>query len=145
MKSAAVLFIVGAVIVFSSVHSEAAPNKKPNIVVIWGDDIGWNNASCYHRGMMGYRTPNIDRIAQQVRCSPIGMVSKVALPARPSLRTEPLPHGLVKGRFARRQGGHLDQRPDHRRVIERAGLCNRTIWQEPSRRPRRDDANQSWL
>jgi arylsulfatase len=37
--------------------------KKPNILVIWGDDIGQFNVSAYHRGMMGYRTPNIDRIA----------------------------------------------------------------------------------
>ena len=39
--------------------------KKPNIVVIWGDDIGWFNISAYNRGMMGYRTPNIDRIANE--------------------------------------------------------------------------------
>jgi arylsulfatase len=39
--------------------------KKPNILVIMGDDIGWMNPSCYHRGMMGYRTPNIDRIANE--------------------------------------------------------------------------------
>ncbi len=39
--------------------------EKPNIVVIWGDDIGWNNPSVYHRGMMGYKTPNIDRIAKE--------------------------------------------------------------------------------
>ncbi|MFI5401381.1 MAG: arylsulfatase [Planctomycetota bacterium] len=43
----------------------AQDTKKPNILVIWGDDIGWNNPSCYHRGMMGYRTPNIDRIANE--------------------------------------------------------------------------------
>ena len=36
---------------------------KPNILVIWGDDIGIANLSCYTRGLMGYRTPNIDRIA----------------------------------------------------------------------------------
>jgi arylsulfatase len=39
--------------------------KKPNILVIWGDDIGWFNPSCYHHGAMGYRTPNIDRIAAE--------------------------------------------------------------------------------
>ncbi|NTX17369.1 arylsulfatase [Myxococcus sp. CA056] len=39
--------------------------KKPNILVIWGDDIGWFNPSCYHQGAMGYRTPNIDRIAKE--------------------------------------------------------------------------------
>ncbi|WP_455369429.1 arylsulfatase [[Eubacterium] cellulosolvens] len=39
--------------------------KKPNILVIWGDDIGWFNISHNNRGMMGYRTPNIDRIAKE--------------------------------------------------------------------------------
>jgi arylsulfatase A-like enzyme len=39
------------------------PAGKPNIVVIWGDDIGMTNLSCYGDGLMGYRTPNIDRIA----------------------------------------------------------------------------------
>jgi arylsulfatase len=39
--------------------------KKPNILVIMGDDIGWFNPSVYNRGMMGYDTPNIDRIAKE--------------------------------------------------------------------------------
>lgn len=39
--------------------------KKPNILVIWGDDIGITNLSCYSDGLMGYRTPNIDRIANE--------------------------------------------------------------------------------
>lgn len=39
--------------------------KKPNIVVIWGDDIGTANLSIFTKGMMGYRTPNIDRIAEE--------------------------------------------------------------------------------
>jgi arylsulfatase A-like enzyme len=42
-----------------------AQAKKPNILVIWGDDIGGFNISAYNRGMMGYRTPNIDSIAEQ--------------------------------------------------------------------------------
>src|SRR5512146_2687711 len=42
----------------------AKPNK-PNILVIWGDDIGMWNLSCYSRGMMGYHTANIDRIAAE--------------------------------------------------------------------------------
>ena len=41
------------------------PNGKPNILVLWGDDIGWYNISHNNRGAMGYRTPNIDRIAQE--------------------------------------------------------------------------------
>jgi len=43
----------------------SAQGKKPNIVVIMGDDIGWFNPSIYNRGMMGYRTPNIDRIGTE--------------------------------------------------------------------------------
>ena len=39
--------------------------RKPNILVIMGDDIGWFNPSCYNHGMMGYKTPNIDRIAKE--------------------------------------------------------------------------------
>jgi len=43
----------------------AAETAKPNILVIWGDDIGQSNISAYTRGMMGYKTPNIDRIADE--------------------------------------------------------------------------------
>jgi arylsulfatase len=39
--------------------------EKPNILVIWGDDIGQSNLSCYTHGLMGYHTPNIDRIAKE--------------------------------------------------------------------------------
>jgi arylsulfatase len=42
-----------------------AQDKKPNILVIWGDDIGQSNISYYTRGLMGYKTPNIDRIAAE--------------------------------------------------------------------------------
>src|SRR6186713_1651883 len=42
-----------------------ADTDLPNILVIWGDDIGITNLSCYSDGLMGYRTPNIDRIADE--------------------------------------------------------------------------------
>ena len=42
-----------------------ADGKKPNILIIWGDDVGMWNISAYHRGMMGGSTPNIDRIAKE--------------------------------------------------------------------------------
>jgi arylsulfatase A-like enzyme len=44
--------------------SAQAANKKPNIVVIWGDDIGQSNVSAYTHGLMGYQTPNIDSLAK---------------------------------------------------------------------------------
>jgi arylsulfatase A-like enzyme len=43
----------------------ASCSRKPNILVIWGDDIGQSNISAYTHGMMGYQTPNIDRIANE--------------------------------------------------------------------------------
>jgi arylsulfatase len=49
----------------ASAKAPADQGKKPNILVIWGDDIGTWNISHNNRGMMGYRTPNIDRIARE--------------------------------------------------------------------------------
>jgi hypothetical protein len=46
-----------------------AETNKPNILIIWGDDVGMWNISAYHRGMMGGTTPNIDRIADQGQIS----------------------------------------------------------------------------
>ncbi len=46
-------------------QAQAQAPKKPNIVIIWGDDIGQSNVSAYSRGMMGYQTPNIDRVASE--------------------------------------------------------------------------------
>ncbi|WP_410482366.1 arylsulfatase [Ovoidimarina sediminis] len=57
----------GAVL-FTAVISTAAfsqPSEKPNILVVWGDDIGVANISAYTRGLVGYQTPNIDRMANE--------------------------------------------------------------------------------
>jgi hypothetical protein len=56
--------ILGLVAV-AAFAAPAMAAKKPNIVVIFGDDIGQDNISAYHRGLLGNRTPNIDRIAAQ--------------------------------------------------------------------------------
>jgi len=56
--------IVIATIV-STASSFAQGAKKPNILVLWGDDIGIANVSAYSAGLMGYETPNIDRIAKE--------------------------------------------------------------------------------
>jgi arylsulfatase A-like enzyme len=51
--------------VVASISSASMAAEKPNILVIWGDDIGWFNVGVYNHGMMGYETPNIDRIASE--------------------------------------------------------------------------------
>ena len=55
------LFLTGTVVAGPA----AAADKKPNILVIWGDDVGMYNISAYHRGLMGGSTPNIDRLAKE--------------------------------------------------------------------------------
>jgi Ion channel/Sulfatase len=56
----------------SSPGAEEGGGMAPNILVIWGDDIGITNLSCYSDGLMGYRTPNIDRIANEGVLKPLG-------------------------------------------------------------------------
>ena len=122
-----------------SLASAQTPKKKPNILVIWGDDIGGFNISAYNRGMMGYKTPNIDRIAQegalftdwygQQSCtagraafitgqSPIRTgLTKVGLPGAPEGMTKEDPtlatllraQGYVTGQFGKNHLGDRDE------------------------------------
>jgi arylsulfatase len=55
---------ISVAIILSAVSVQAA-GDKPNILVIWGDDIGQSNISAYTHGVMGYETPNIDRISEE--------------------------------------------------------------------------------
>jgi arylsulfatase A-like enzyme len=116
------------------------PNGKPNILIIWGDDIGWYNLSAYNLGVMGYQTPNIDRVGRegalftdwygQQSCtagraafitgqSPIRTgLTKVGLPGAPlGLSAEDptiaeflKPHGYATGQFGK---NHLGDRDEH--------------------------------
>ena len=52
-------------VIASLIGASPASAAKPNILIIWGDDIGYWNVSAYNQGMMGYKTPNIDRIARE--------------------------------------------------------------------------------
>ena len=82
--------------------ADAKSGKKPNILVIWGDDIGQSNLSCYTHGLMGYRTPNIDRLAKD------GMLftdsyGRAVLHRRTIgvyYRPECLPHRPVQSRYS---------------------------------------------
>ena len=64
MKLKHILCAATALALFSWAGNVAAADK-PNILVIWGDDIGQSNISAYTHGMMGYKTPNIDRISEE--------------------------------------------------------------------------------
>jgi len=51
-------------LIVSWIAAPAFAQQKPNIVIIWGDDVGQSNISAYTKGMMGYQTPNIDSVAR---------------------------------------------------------------------------------
>jgi arylsulfatase len=60
-----VLVLVALFAAVALMATPAAAQSKPNIVIIWGDDIGQTNISAYSHGLMGYKTPNIDRVARE--------------------------------------------------------------------------------
>ena len=66
VKAALVAVMVGCLVLTAHAADQVTrvADKKPNIVVIWGDDIGVHNISAYNHGIMGYKTPNIDRLAR---------------------------------------------------------------------------------
>ncbi len=117
----------------------AVSAKKPNILVIFGDDIGQTNVSAYSMGLMGYRTPNIDRVAKEGmmftdyyaeqsctagrssfitgQCTFRTGLSKVGVPASPvGLQKEDptiaellKPHGYATGQFGKNHLGDRDE------------------------------------
>ena len=117
-------------------REEKMAAKKPNILILWGDDIGIWNISHYSQGMMGYQTPNIDRVANE-GVDVHRLVRPAELHGRPCRlhhRPEPDPHRPDQGRHARRHGRTSGGRPDHRRTAQAARLRHRSVRQEPSRR-----------
>jgi arylsulfatase len=66
LRHLAILSVVAMAVFLPPTATPAqAAEKKPNILILWGDDIGWFNVSAYNMGMMGYKTPNIDRIGKE--------------------------------------------------------------------------------
>ena len=136
MKSKFILTTL-TLVFFVSVFAQK--KKKPNILIIWGDDIGQFNVSAYNMGMMGYKTPNIDRIGKegavftdwygQQSCtagraafitgqSPIRTgLTKVGLPGAPegmkkedpTIATLLKERGYVTGQFGKNHLGDLDE------------------------------------
>ena len=138
---------IGLLISLFAATSALAQAKKPNILVIWGDDIGTWNISHNNRGMMGYQTPNIDRIAERRRrlhrlLRPAELHRR---PRRVHRRQRAGAHRHDQGRPARRQGRLAEDRRHDGHGAEEPGLCHRPVRQEPPGRPRRAPADDARL
>ena len=121
--------------------------KKPNILIIWGDDIGYWNLSAYNQGMMGYKTPNIDRIAKEgaLFTDWYGQQSCTAgrscfITGQVRFRT-----GLLKVGLPGAKEGLQARDVTIAGVAEGPRLHHRAVRQEPSRRPRRTSAHSARL
>ncbi len=123
------------------------PPAKPNILVIMGDDIGYWNISAYNRGMMGYRTPNIDRIAHEgaIFTDYYGQQSCTAGRAAFITGQSPIRTGLLKVGLPGAPEGLSEKDPTIADLLKAAGLRDRPVRQEPSRRPQRVPADGARL
>ena len=61
----AMIMLASAMPLFGADDTAQAKVKKPNILVIMGDDVGWFNIGAYHRGIMSGKTPNLDKLASE--------------------------------------------------------------------------------
>ena len=122
-------------------------DKKPNILVIWGDDIGISNLSCYSHGVMGYRTPNIDRIAKEGMMFTDSYGEQSCTAGRSSFITGQSVYrtGLSKVGIPGAPIGMNEKHRDHRRLPQEPRLCDRPVRQEPSRRSQSHAADQPRL
>ena len=120
---------------------------KPNILVIWGDDIGLWNVSAYNLGQMGYKTPNIDRIAREGALFTDLYGQQSCTAGRGAFLTgqSPFRTGLLKVGLPGAKEGLAAGRPNHRRDGQAAWLRHRTVRQEPPGRPRCNAAHHARL
>jgi hypothetical protein len=114
-------------------QKQEAAGQKPNILVIWGDDIGQFNVSAYNLGMMGFKTPNIDRIAREgaLFTDWYGQQSCTAGRAGVHYRAISHPHRTDQSRAPRCPQRDEGRRPHHRHPAAGPRLCDGTIRQEP--------------
>ncbi len=126
---------VALVAAIASASAQAADNK-PNILVIFGDDIGQSNISAYSRGLMGFTTPNIDRIGKEggVFVTYYGQQSCTAGRAAFITGQCPFRTGLTKVGLPGSPIGLQKEDPTIAEFLKPLGYMWWTVWQKPSRR-----------
>ena len=117
---------------------QAAPGK-PNILVLFGDDVGFWNVSAYNHGMMGYHTPNIDRIAKEGALFTDAYAQQSCTAGRAAFITgqSPIRTGLLKVGLPSAPEGLSDKDPTIANLLKASGIRDRPVRQESPRRSQR--------
>ena len=125
------------IIVLMAFALNSMAQDKPNILVIWGDDIGQFNISAYNMGMMGYKTPNIRPHRCRRRCVHRLVRSTELHGWSRSFHHRPVTYAYRsdQGRASRCARRDAKGRPNHRRIARSAGLRHRPIRKKSPRRP----------
>jgi Sulfatase len=125
--------------------ARGSSGKKPNILMIMGDDVGMWNISAYHRGMMGGRTSNIDRIAAEGALFTDYYAQQSCTAGRAAFITGQTPFrtGLLKVGMPAANHGIQDKDPTIAQLLKSLGLRHRANRQESSRRSQRVSAHRA--
>ena len=112
-----------------TVPGQAQKKDKLNILVIWGDDIGWYNPGIYNRGIMGYKTPNIDKIGQEGIMFTDYYAQQSCTAGRAAFihRTVAISYRSYQGGFARSKGGYERIGSHYRWSFKKSWICHWSI------------------
>ena len=129
------------------VASTLVAADKPNIVVIWGDDIGVHNISAYNHGIMGYRTPHIDRIAREGALFTDSYAQQSCTAGRASfiLGQHPFRTGLLTIGMPGSDHGIPDWTPTIADLLKNQGYATGQFGKNHLGRPRQAPADGAWL
>ncbi len=110
-----------------------AKTGRPNILFVMADDIGWFNLSAYNHGIMGYRTPNIDKIAKEGAMFTDFYAQQSCTAGRAAFITgqTPIRTGLTKVGTPGATLGLSVEDPTVGRISQGIRICHRPIRQEP--------------
>jgi len=147
LKYIGLSLLVGTAALVCAVSPAQAADKKPNILVIWGDDIGIHNISAYNLGVMGYHTPNIDRIAREGALFTDAYAQQSCTAGRASfiLGQHPFRTGLLTVGLPGSPQGIPDWAPTIADLLKQQGLRDRPVRQEPPRRQQQPSPHRAWV
>ncbi len=113
----------------------ASSGKRPNILVIMGDDVGWFNVGAYHRGIMSGKTPNLDKLASEGMMFTDYYAEASCTAGRANFITGELPirTGLTTVGQAGADVGLPAQAATLATALKTLGLRHRAVWQKPPR------------